>query len=379
MKIKDNPSELAAILTVLDVKGLGPVKFKLIYEKLKSFRKLFELSVDQLQRDFKFGNAYIFKINSALLSELSNNTDLSESIKTTFTKNGFLLSDNAKIQTISSKEWKILDDNREFIIKKSKDKLSVYINITHEILYQKNNLAEYYQRAEEQIKLADKLNAYIISFCDTEYPPNLYRSNHSVPLLYVRGDLSVLKNEKCCAIVGTRNPSNWAIKETKKAAKKLVDRGYTIVSGLALGIDATAHKTALKYGGKTIAVLGCGVDISYPPQNSNLKREIEENGGAVISEYSFGTKVKEFRLKKRNKITVGLSKFVLITQTSEKGGTMNAYRAAIEQKKTVGVFYPPESLLKEFDGNLKILKDKKIKVLKFTTGDSINFGSDYYY
>lgn len=378
MKIKDDPSELAAILALLEVKGLGPVKFKLIYEKLKSFHKLFELPANQLQREFRFGDSYIFKIDIKFLSELTNNS-ISETFKKLFAKNNYPLSGDVKVLPISSKEWKILDGKKEYIIKKSKEKLSVYVNITNEILYQKNNLPKFYRKAEEQIKLADKLNAHIISFCDGEYPPNLYKSNHSVPLLYVTGDLSILRNDKCCAVVGTRKPSNWTVKETEKAVRKLVESGYVIVSGLALGVDAIAHKTALKSGGKTIAVLGCGVDISYPSQNSNLKREIEENGGAVISEYPFGTQVKEFRLKKRNKITVGLSKYVLITQTSGRGGTMNAYRAAIEQKKTVGVFYPPETLQNEFDGNLRILKERKIPVLKFTTGDSVDFGGDHYY
>jgi len=241
----------------------------------------------------------------------------------------------------------------------------------------KKYLSNFYKKAEEQIKVANKLNANIISFCDDEYPSNLYRSNHSVPLLYVIGDLSVLKNEKCCAVVGTRKPLKWTIEETKRAVKKLSGEGFIIVSGLAIGTDEIAHTTALENGGKTIAVLGCGVDISYPPKNSTLKKKIEENG-VVASEYPFETKVKEFRLKRRNKITVGLSKFVLITQTSEKGGTMNAYKAAVEQKKTVGVFYPLKSSKKRFGGNLRILEERKIPVRKFTRGHTVDFGGDYY-
>ena len=323
-----NTPELAAILALLEVKGLGPVKFKLIYEKLRSFSRIFDLSKQQLENEFKFKDGYLFKIDIKFINNLENNT-ISEDLKKSFKNNRYYLSDEAKILSKDNKGWKIIDAEREYIVKKSSGKLSIHQNIIHGISNQKRHLSNFYKKAEEQIKLADRLNANIISFFDKGYPPNLYQSNHSVPLLYVLGDISVLKNEKCCAVVGTREPLEWTIEETKRAVKKLSSRGFTIVSGLAIGTDEIAHRTALENGGKTIAVLGCGVDILYPTKNSILKMEIEEKG-AVVSEYPFGTKVKEFRLKKRNKITVGLSKFVLITQTSGKGGTMNSYRAAIE-------------------------------------------------
>lgn len=301
MYVENNIDELAAILNLLEVKGLGPVKFKSLHERLHSFSEVFGLSKRGIKDKFKF-----------------------------------------------------------------QDK------IVKGIIRQERELPKFYQIANEQIKQAQCLKANIISFFDKEYPPNLYKSNHSVPLLYVLGDLSVLNTEKCCAVVGTRKPSKWTIEETKKAAKKLVSDGFTVVSGLALGTDEIAHSTAVENGGKTIAVLGCGVDISYPRKNSDLKKKIEEKG-AVISEYPFGTKIQGFRLKKRNKITVGLSKFVLIAETSEKGGTMNAYKAAIEQKKTVGVFYPDQSIHGDFSGNLKILKERKVPVLKFESGSSVEF------
>ncbi len=372
MKIKDNPSELGAILALMEVRGLGPIKFKRIYEKLKSFEKLFELSQTELKENFGFGNSYIFKIERNFLSEFKDKI-ISENVRKKFNKNGYFISDNARVILVSSEEFKILDSNREYLIKKSNEKLGVYLNVISEILYKKDNLHKYYLKAEKEIKEADRLNAHIISFCDDEYPPNLYNSNQPVPLLYATGDLSVLKKSKFCAVVGTRKPSIWAAEETEKAVNKLILNDYVIVSGLATGIDEIAHRSALKYGGKTIAVLGCGVDISYPPQNLDLKKKIEKSGGAVISEYTFGTPIKDFRLKKRNKITVGLSECVLIAQTSKRGGTMNAYKAAIEQKKRVGVFYPPESLKNEFDGNLKIIEEKKTSVFKFTSGDSVNF------
>lgn len=306
LRLEHDIRELTAILSLLRVKGLGPVKFRSIYEQLNSFSRIFDLSKGDIESRFKF-----------------------------------------------------------------------HEKIVNGILTQKNDLERFEETAKDQLEKANKLNAHLITYFDKEYPRNLYNSNHSVPLIYVLGNLSVLKDEKCCAVVGTRKPIDWTQKQIKIAVKKLVNENFTIVSGLALGVDEVAHSAAVENNGKTIAVVGCGVDFPYPAQNTLLRNKIIENG-AIISEYSFGTKVLVFGLKKRNKIIVGLSKYALITQTSEKGGTMNAYRAALEQKKPVGVFYPPPLLRKQFDGNLKILKERRIPVLKFSNGGEVNFSSDSY-
>lgn len=221
-----------------------------------------------------------------------------------------------------------------------------------------------------QLNKADHFGGNIITFHDDFYPKNLYHSNQSIPLLYVAGDLKILKKEKVCAVVGTRKPCNWTLRHTKLAVRRLVKEGYVIVSGLAKGVDTVAHQTALEYGGKTIAVLGSGIDIYYPSENKQLHNEIKHKG-IILSEYPFGMKVQSFSLKKRNKIIVGLSKFVLITETSPKGGTMNAYLAAVEQKKPVGVFKPIEDVGGNFEGNEKIARDGKTKVKKFSSGDEL--------
>lgn len=305
LRLEHDEKELSAILSLLQVKGLGPVKFKSIYEQFHSFSRVFD--------------------SSSCLNE----------------------------------------------------RLNLPKKILEGISQQKDKIELFEQTAKEQLAKARSLNAHLITYADKEYPRNLYMSNHSVPIIYALGNISVLTNDRCCAVVGTRKPAKWTEKETKFAVKKLVNHGFTIVSGLAIGIDRIAHSTAIENNGKTIAVLGCGVDFPYPRQNIDIRAEIIEKG-VIISEYPFGTKVLIFGLKKRNKIIVGLSKYALITQTSQKGGTMNAYRAALEQKKTVGVFYPPSNLMKHFDGNLKILSEQKIPVLKFTSGEMVDFSRENY-
>tara|TARA_Y100000310_G_scaffold335051_1_gene416165 strand:+ start:994 stop:1920 length:927 start_codon:yes stop_codon:yes gene_type:complete len=295
----NNIDELAAILSLLEIKGLGPVKFKVIYNRFKSFRKVFDLSLKELKVEFGF---------------------------------------------------------RDIILKN--------------IIKKKDSVKSFREEAEKQKVTARLLGANIITYFDDFYPPNLFESNHCVPILYTLGNTELLKEIKTCAVVGTRKPSSWTTEQVNIAVKNLVNEGYTIVSGLALGVDAIAHGAALDNNSKTISVLGCGVDVIYPKGNAELREKIIHNG-IIVSEYKFGMKVQEFALKKRNKITVGLSKYVLVAQTSDKGGTMNAYRAVKEQKKRMGVLLPKNT--KGFEGNLKILEDKKIEVLKFKEGKDVKF------
>jgi DNA processing protein len=241
----------------------------------------------------------------------------------------------------------------------------------------KNELGESRNHIILQMEKAKKLNGKLISYFDKEYPVNLYRTNQCVPILYAAGNLDILRNEQCCAVVGTRKPSEWSVRETKKAVEELIRQGYVIVSGLARGIDAIAHETALEFNAKTISVLGCGVDVYYPKENKKLQDEIRRRG-VIVSEYPFGSRIQSISLQKRDKIIVGLSEYVLIVETSKKGGTMNAYRAAIEQKKTVGVFTPPHEILGNFDGNVQIAKERKTKVYCFPKGEAVNFWSEAY-
>jgi len=226
----------------------------------------------------------------------------------------------------------------------------------------------------EQVNMAKISNGKLISYFDKEYPPNLYKSNQCVPVLYAAGNTNILKTVKCCAVIGTREPSEWSRRETETAVGELSKHGYVVVSGLAKGVDTIAHEAVLANKAKTIAVMGCGVDVYYPKENQRLQDEIRKKG-VIVSEYPFGSKIQAISLQKRNKIIVGISEWALIAETSRKGGTMNAYRAAIEQKKPIGVFLPSSKVGGDFDGNMEIALKKKTKVYCFSEGRSINIWS----
>ena len=140
-------------------------------------------------------------------------------------------------------------------------------------------------RAKEIAEECEALGINIVTIFDEAYPENLKNISCPPVLLYVKGTLPTDKNIPSIAIVGSRRPSNYGAKMAEKFAEDLGKRGFMIISGMARGIDTSAHKGAIKAEGVTIAVLGCGVDVLYPPENGAIKDLIERNG-AVISEFS---------------------------------------------------------------------------------------------
>jgi DNA processing protein len=306
---KERLRELSIIACLDNIRGIGPIKFRQIYETYKSFSSFWEIVTTtnelQLEKD--------------------------ETLKGSLDK---------KFLTQIKEYAEYLDSSKEFM--------------------------------EQQLERAKSLGGKLVTYIDCEYPRNLYLTNQCVPILYALGNVDILREWNCCAVVGTRNPSEWSINQTKEAIQNLVKQSTVVVSGLAKGIDAIAHDTTLIQRGKTIAVLGCGTDICYPQENRPLYERIRQKG-VVISEYPFGTRISPVSLQKRDKIIVGLSKNVLVAQTSKEGGTMNAYRAAVEQKKAVGIFLPPFGIAGNFDGNKLIMQEKKIKVHCFQDGKSVFF------
>ncbi|MEK7565870.1 MAG: DNA-processing protein DprA [Patescibacteria group bacterium] len=161
--------------------------------------------------------------------------------------------------------------------------------------------------------------------------------------MYIIGsDRTLLYTDKIMAVVGTRKMTSYGEKMTAKLAKGLVEAGYVIVSGMALGIDAVAHWTAINNGGKTIAVLGAGADVIYPPENRGLYFKILATGGAIVSEIPLGQRVEKNMFAARNRIISGLAQGVVIIEGEIRSGSLITARLALDQGRDV--FAVPGSL-----------------------------------
>jgi len=176
----------------------------------------------------------------------------------------------------------------------------------------------------------------IISIQDEEYP-EILRNIYDPPLLfYIRGNKEILKNDSI-AIIGCRECSQYGKNIAQELAYNISKNRINIISGLAKGIDSEAHRGCILAGGKTIAVLGNGLDTIYPQENISLAKKILETGGAIISEYPLGEKPKKQNFPERNRIVSGISKGVIVVEAKEKSGTLITVDFALEQGRDVFV------------------------------------------
>lgn len=179
-----------------------------------------------------------------------------------------------------------------------------------------------------------------------DYPTALTGIFDPPPTLYVRGECP-LSRERQFAIVGSRHCTRDGQRAAREIARGLAERDVTVVSGLARGIDSCAHRGALDGKGRTVAVLGCGVDVAYPPENEALMREIIDGGGAVISEYAPGTQPMPGNFPPRNRIISGMSAGTLLVEGAKASGAMITVNQALEQGRDVfavpGGIYSPLS------------------------------------
>ncbi len=203
---------------------------------------------------------------------------------------------------------------------------------------------EQWRRKIDPDAAMEKLNSQkinVLTYHDEMYPRRLKEIYDYPPILYVKGSL-LPEDEWCLAVVGTRRATIYGKQVTQEMVTDLARSKITIVSGLAKGIDTIAHRAALEAGGRTIAVLACGLDIVYPAENYNLARDIVEKG-ALISEYPLGAKPHAENFPRRNRILSGLSMGVLVTEADEDSGAMITARDALEQDREV--FAVPGSIL----------------------------------
>lgn len=179
------------------------------------------------------------------------------------------------------------------------------------------------------------LNVLVVGGPD--YPPQLGQLPDAPPVIFVRGSVSVLKEARMLAVVGTRRLTAYGESAAKMICRPLASSGVVIVSGLALGIDAVAHASALDTRARTVAVLGSGVDRASvgPRSNSGLAERIVELGGALISEHPPGTEGQKHHFPLRNRIIAGLSRGVLVVEAAERSGALITAAAALEYDRDV--------------------------------------------
>ena len=186
------------------------------------------------------------------------------------------------------------------------------------------------KRLLKEMRLMHKRGARAVSIFDKEYPENLKNIYSPPVLLYVRGEIKP-EDFNAVAIVGSRRPSHYGISTCERLASQLASMGITVISGLARGIDTTAHRGAVKTG-RTIAVLGSGLDYIYPAENKKLAGEISEKG-AVISEFPMDTPPNRRNFPRRNRMISGLSLGVLVVEASEKSGSLITANFALEENR----------------------------------------------
>ncbi|WP_374721893.1 DNA-processing protein DprA [Peribacillus tepidiphilus] len=215
-----------------------------------------------------------------------------------------------------------------------------------------------------QFNLYENNNLKIITIFDDEYPEKL-RNIHTPPwVLYGKGDFSLLKNKNMLAVVGSRNPSSYGKSAIKQVIEPLINKGFTIISGLAKGIDLEAHIIAIREKGKTIGILGGGIFHLYPKENIPYALEMMKNH-LVFSEYPPFTKPEPWMFAARNRLISGVSDGILIVEAKEKSGTLITVNYALEQGKEV--FALPGNITSELSKGANFLIQEGAKLVLSAT------------
>jgi len=230
-------------------------------------------------------------------------------------------------------------------------------------------VVENFQRLKTQVDL-DKVmqriaaqNVKVITWEDGDYPRRLKEINQSPPVLFIRGSINV-EDDWAVAVVGTRRVTPYGRQVTAEIARFLAQNGVSVVSGLARGVDAIAHQEALRTGGRTIAVLGSGVDVIYPPEHRKLAADIMQQG-AVVSDYPLGTQPDGVNFPPRNRIISGLSLATVVVEAGEKSGALITAEFAVEQGREV--FAVPGSILTpQSEGTNRLIEQGARPLLKMT-------------
>ena len=209
------------------------------------------------------------------------------------------------------------------------------------------------EKVKREYEKIEKCGIDIICLTDARYPSLLKEIYDPPPLLYFRGKRQI-KNP-AIAVVGSRRATSYGRMITARFTRELSDKGYAIISGMARGIDGYAHREAIRVKGETFAVLGCGLDLVYPPEHRDLMENIMEQGG-VLSEYPLGTPPDAKNFPQRNRIISGLALGVLVIEAASESGSLITARLALEQGREV--FAVPGNIgMKSSEGTNRLIKN----------------------
>ena len=220
-----------------------------------------------------------------------------------------------------------------------------------------HNIVEFhdFDPLEKELCELPRLGARLVKWPDPDYPVNLRHIADPPPYVFVRGTLTP-NDPKCVAVVGARAASDAGRRTAQRMGLELAAKGFTVVSGLARGIDSAAHQGALDAGGRTVAVFGCGIDVIYPAENRSLAEAIIGGGGALLSELPVGTPPIAENFPSRNRLISGLCLGVVIVEAAEKSGSLITARMALEQDRQVFAV-PGSPLTGKTRGSNRLLKE----------------------
>jgi DNA processing protein len=196
-------------------------------------------------------------------------------------------------------------------------------------------------RAVATLAKAEETGTRLVSVYEESYPRLLASIPDPPPVLFVKGSLPA-DGTKCVAVIGTRKPTEWGREQARSFVREVASKRWTVVSGLALGIDTEAHEAAVAAGAPTVAVLGGGLDRISPAQNRALAESIVASGGALVSEQPFGVTASKATLVQRNRITSGLSSAIVLVESGLTGGSMQTVRFAVLQGRRVFAAVPDD-------------------------------------
>jgi DNA processing protein len=227
-------------------------------------------------------------------------------------------------------------------------------------------LLSLYNEAERLIDLSREKNVETLDFRHPKFPKRFLDIPDAPVLIYAKGNIEALNSERSIAIIGTREPTDFGIRAGERLAAIFSKSNFIVVSGLAIGCDAAAHRGCLKEKGITIAVMAGGLDRIYPKENKELAENILDNNGCFISEYPVGTTPRGNYFVERDRLQSGLSQGVIVIETDIKGGTMHTVGFSIKQKRLLACLngHPDQYLNNpKIQGNKMLIREGKAKKL----------------